>query len=547
MSRYILSLVATVILLLVSSCMKNDIKAEKLLSDSVTAYKALNTYKSEGVITSTIETGAGNVTQEITFALLLKKPNLYRITWSQKSSNVPDVQNGAVWSDGTQRYLYISGVSAYCPLPDDATALGAATGISGGAAATVPFLFLAVPQMVENSFSRLTHPKILESQQIDGEDCHVISSPSTISKEETLWISKSSGLMRKCSRSLEAPATGRKIPEMSEEQIEETIRAMGMEVTEQSKMEYRAMMEAMMKTSMKGSNTETHTTITFPELNPDDFRFVCPEGTKLHKSFDDMMLAARQSKDKTIRPDAIETPPDDQGIGQPDNTGVLTTTPVQEGTTGHQEKALHSSCMNNLKQCGLVYKMFAGESPKGWAPPLSPRPGYLMWQKEVVYPEYLTDPTILVCPADNEKRQSLEAIAEYEDKAVFSFANSTYWYLGYAIPDDKTGLAFAEAYREQVERGGAFLDDLKDGDGKPIYRLCEGVERFFITDINDTQASWKIQSKLPVFIERPGAHGDSIAVLYIDGHVESLTYPGDFPASRIFIEALQGLEALRQP
>lgn len=50
--------------------------------------------------------------------------------------------------------------------------------------------------------------------------------------------------------------------------------------------------------------------------------------------------------------------------------------------------ALLASCQNNMKQLGLVIKMYAGENPHTMVPP--------GWR--TVYPEYLTDPNVLVCP-----------------------------------------------------------------------------------------------------------------------------------------------------
>ncbi|HOK08783.1 MAG TPA: DUF1559 domain-containing protein [Candidatus Hydrogenedens sp.] len=72
-----------------------------------------------------------------------------------------------------------------------------------------------------------------------------------------------------------------------------------------------------------------------------------------------------------------------------------------------REAARRSSCANNLKQWGLVFKMYANESPGEKFPPselelgCGIRPcmafGPLIG---VIYPEYLTDPAIIFCPSD---------------------------------------------------------------------------------------------------------------------------------------------------
>ncbi len=83
-----------------------------------------------------------------------------------------------------------------------------------------------------------------------------------------------------------------------------------------------------------------------------------------------------------------------------------------------REAARRSSCQNNLKQWGLVFKMYANES-KGSFPPMQvgsgPRQdgtwtGVLDLGPYVfaIYPEYLTDPNIVFCPSDAELADAQE-------------------------------------------------------------------------------------------------------------------------------------------
>ena len=88
----------------------------------------------------------------------------------------------------------------------------------------------------------------------------------------------------------------------------------------------------------------------------------------------------------------------------------------------------------------------------------------------------------------------------------------------------------------------AYERDVQVGDNT-IYRLREGIERFFISDINNPAASAKAQSEIAILQDEVNAElnyggGGSMAfnhvpgggnVLYLDGHVEFLKYPSEWP------------------
>ena len=197
-----------------------------------------------------------------------------------------------------------------------------------------------------------------------------------------------------------------------------------------------------------------------------------------------------------------------------------------------REAARRASCQNNLKQIGLVMKMFANESHGSQFPVLDSRPGRFMFDPNEVWQEYLTDAHIMLCPSDEDsgRLSGLPATEQIDDHA--------YIYLGYAVTNMDEARAFADAYREQVAQGGDFTGDLKvspgtgNAGGDVIYRLHEGVEAQ--TDLR--------QSEIPVIIERIDNHipyGGN--VLYMDGHVEYFR-DGAFPMTQEFMELIESLE-----
>ena len=202
---------------------------------------------------------------------------------------------------------------------------------------------------------------------------------------------------------------------------------------------------------------------------------------------------------------------------------------------------LRERCAKNLKQIGLALKMFANDHD-GRFPAISGQRGNLIFDSPGFFLKYLPDASVLRCPGS----KGYKPVAPPGTAA--DITDQSYFYLGWVVTTEQEGLALLDAYEsiDLRERDKDLpLDPTKSPVGhKKLYRFREGIERFWITDINNPAAAAIPPSSMPVMWERPGNHQpDGGNVLYMDGHVEFVQYREKFPMTEKFMTRLIQISA----
>ena len=166
-----------------------DPSAQEIVQRSRDAYAALSSYCDEGISTATV---GDNKVAPNTFSIKLARPNLYRVEWAQDSGFFN--QTGLVWSAGSGDFFKMSHASGTTTNSNMEMALSSATGVSGGAAGSIPGTFFKMNwgNKLGASMQSATRKP---DEKIGEVDCYVLAQ-SLKGNVMIMWIGKQDFLIR---------------------------------------------------------------------------------------------------------------------------------------------------------------------------------------------------------------------------------------------------------------------------------------------------------------------------------------------------------------
>ena len=207
------------------------------------------------------------------------------------------------------------------------------------------------------------------------------------------------------------------------------------------------------------------------------------------------------------------------------------------------------ACVENLKQLALALNLYSNENQYLY-PPIDDAQNNFIFDANLLYPEYLSDTILPVCPADLQRNPET-SFRLTEDHSVDGtlkgevhpdcFTGDSYIYLGWMVMTDKETEAFFEAYDklspDDYDADITVPEGWGNGGGDTIHRLYAGVDRWLITDPDVT---FTMQpegvSIVAIMWDRPYMDAAKFShrpiggnVLYLDGHVEYHRFVSDFP------------------
>ncbi|RJP74891.1 MAG: hypothetical protein C4532_01410 [Candidatus Abyssobacteria bacterium SURF_17] len=207
-----------------------------------------------------------------------------------------------------------------------------------------------------------------------------------------------------------------------------------------------------------------------------------------------------------------------------------------------------NSCLIQLKQLGLILDLYATEN-EGELPPVDDTKNNFTFEGSLIYPEYLTDASILVCTRSTDYQTRISRLQGKPD----CITDDSYIYVGCFITSDAEAEEFFRAYDRLAPQDNG-KDILDPEDSSVLFRKLRGrlAPRWREQDAKAAEERIKTllgsdapPSEIPIMWERPYTDVKRFNherpggyVLYLDGSVDFVEYGEKFPMTETMARLL---------
>lgn len=191
----------------------------------------------------------------------------------------------------------------------------------------------------------------------------------------------------------------------------------------------------------------------------------------------------------------------------------------------------YSKCEQRAEEISLLLRYFAEEKTQ-----------------DLLYPELQAEAGKLTCADWGTGYKEKISACSSTAPDVCAYLADRFFYLGYVVRDQASLELFADLYKKRLLAKKTFEADLTN-DGVTLHRLRIGVEGLLTEAQNKPAARLRVAETIPVAIERLGHHHrpEGGHVVYLDGHIEFIKYPGKWPITPEAFETLNSIRSSTLP
>jgi outer membrane lipoprotein-sorting protein len=191
--RVFFSLLAAVLCSGVIEGQTRKLTPEVILKKTAARYATYSSYSDVGVVITTYDEATAGRIEKQPFRLFFSRPNKFLVEWLDYYLQ-KDGRKNVVWSDGKAAFAYWE-PDTFEKKQNLEMGIAAATGVSSGAAYTIPRLL--IPEIEGWALNDLKKPTLVGEEVFEGELCYRIKGFDSGGDPNEVWIGKRDSLVRK--------------------------------------------------------------------------------------------------------------------------------------------------------------------------------------------------------------------------------------------------------------------------------------------------------------------------------------------------------------